>query len=394
MTQIKKKFKSINSWLHLWLGLTSGIIVFIVSITGCIYVFKQEIKDVMEPWRFVKPQNANFAPPSQLIDTAQIYVPGQTPTGLTYEGKDGAAALGFWTKNEGRREFEVVFLNPYTAEFIKQESPLAKGKFDFFRFIMNGHRALWLPYDIGRPIIGVGVLIFVILLITGLVMWWPKNWNQKSTNRSFKIKWKSGFKRLNHDLHNVLGFYVFIFALMIAITGLTWSFNWFDNGFYFLTSAGESKTAHEHPLSDTSFEGFEPSDSIPVIDRAFNLALEEQPNPERIYMTPTIKNDDESIEIILYKYSGKFYHHNEYFFDQYSLKKIQVEKYDEASFAEKLDMMKYDIHTGAVLGLPGKLLAFFVSLICASLPVTGFIIWIKKKGNNKKEKQSLSSHFN
>jgi len=56
--------------------------------------------------------------------------------------------------------------------------------------------------------------------------------------------------------------------------------------------------------------------------------------------------------------------------------------------------MKYDIHTGAILGLPGKLLAFFVSLICASLPVTGFIICLKKKGNQKKQKQSLSSHFN
>ena len=394
MTQIKNKFRSINNWLHLWLGLTSGIIVFIVSITGCIYVFQQEIQNTLEPWRFVKPQNAAFAPPSQLIDTAKTYVHAYTPTGLTYEGKDGAAAVGFWIMNEGKREFEVVFLNPYTAEFIKKEAPLAKGKFNFFRFIMNGHRALWLPYNIGRPIVGSAVLIFVVLLITGLIMWWPKKWNKNSAKLSFKVNVTSGFKRLNHDLHNVLGFYVFIFALAIAITGLTWSFHWVDNGLYYITSGGESKAEHQHPHSDVSLKNIDSTDTTAAIDRAFYLALQDQPNPARIYMSPTLRSEDESIEVILYKHKGKFYHHNEYFFDQYTLKKIKVEKYDEALFAEKVDMMKYDIHTGSIWGLPGKILVFFASLICASLPVTGFIIWIKKRSNRKKQKQSLSSHFN
>jgi uncharacterized iron-regulated membrane protein len=77
------------------------------------------------------------------------------------------------------------------------------------------------------------------------------------------------------------------------------------------------------------------------------------------------------------------------YFDQYTLKELPVDhiygRITEADAADKLLRMNYDIHTGAILGLPGKMLAFFASLICASLPVTGFYIWL---GRRKKVKAS------
>ena len=71
------------------------------------------------------------------------------------------------------------------------------------------------------------------------------------------------------------------------------------------------------------------------------------------------------------------------YFDQYSLKEIEVDnlygKLQNAGFADKLMRMNYDIHTGSVLGLPGKIFAFLISLMIASLPVTGTIIWWKRR---------------
>ena len=183
----KSPLRKLNDWLHLWLGLISGIVVFIVSITGCFYAFQQEIKDYLEPWRFVEVQDEEFVPPSQLLDTAKVYMPNQKPTGLTYSDKEGAAAVGFSSFENGKRSFTAVFMNPYTGEFLQKQQMLGNGEFDFFRFIIDGHRALWLPYDIGRPIVGVCTLIFVLLLISGLVMWWPKNFKKANFNKSFKI---------------------------------------------------------------------------------------------------------------------------------------------------------------------------------------------------------------
>ncbi|WP_262885043.1 PepSY-associated TM helix domain-containing protein [Elizabethkingia argenteiflava] len=98
--------------------------------------------------------------------------------------------------------------------------PSFKEEFDFFDWTLKGHRFLWLPYKIGRPIINYTTLIFAITLISGIILWWPKKWTPPIRKQSLSIKWKSRFKRLNYDLHNVLGFYVLIVLFIISLTGM------------------------------------------------------------------------------------------------------------------------------------------------------------------------------
>jgi uncharacterized iron-regulated membrane protein len=85
------------------------------------------------------------------------------------------------------------------------------------------------------------------------------------------------------------------------------------------------------------------------------------------------------------------------YFDQYSLKELSVDhiygKSENASVADNLMRMNYDIHTGAIIGLPGKILAFLASLVVASLPITGFYIWWGRKQKKKEEaKLSIELH--
>lgn len=378
--------RAIIHWLHLWLGLTSGIVVFIVSITGCIYVFQNEISDALEPWRFVDAQDETYAPPSQLLDSAKVYVPQHQPTGITYDGKEGAAAVGFWINEGNYPGFTVVFLNPYDATFIKKQIPLGKQEFNFFQFIVNGHQHLWLPPHMGRPVVGISVLIFLILLITGIILWWPRTWNRHTLKQKFTIKFSGNFNRINLDLHNTLGIYSLLFAMIFAITGLVWSFNWFGNGLYYLTSGGEQKMEHHHPHSGSPDSIACLPGKITALDLAFYKALETEPNPARIYLTPYPEDEDDAIEIVFYQKEGKYYHQNEYFYDQYSVEPLRTkgDRYTEATFADKLEMANYDLHTGSILGLPGKIIAFLVSLFCASLPITGFIYWWKRKQKQKR----------
>ncbi len=388
--------RRINDWLHLWLGLTSGIIVFIVSITGCIYVFEQEIKDALEPWRFVEAQDKPFVPPSQLLDTATAHFPNVKPTGLTYSNKEGAAAVGFGYNVDGTRNFVAVFMDPYTGAFLKKQQLIGNGEFDFFRFIIDGHRALWLPYEIGRPIVGVGTLVFVVLLITGLIMWWPRKWNKANYKKSFKIKWKGKFKRLNYDLHNVLGFYSMILALAIGLTGLVLSFEWFSNSVYYVASGGKANPGHHHPHSDVSKAGTIRTDSMSVLDRAWYLTMEQEAHAQGMYMSPAVGEEDDVVEIIAYQDHGSWYNQHTYYYDQYTLEPLRMDgdRFSTASFADQLMMMNYDIHIGTILGLPGKILAFFISLICASLPITGFLVWLnkRKKKSKKRDVDHASPH--
>ncbi len=380
-TKKKSLLRRINNWLHLWLGLVSGLIVFVVSLTGAIYTFQKEIKDLTERWRFVDVRRQPFVTPSALLAEAQKHFPEKKPTGITYAPANQAAAVGFQSRINGDRSFSVVFLNPYDAGFIKKKTR-NEGAFDFFDFILDGHRALWLPYKIGRPVVGVAVLVFMGLLFTGLVMWWPKKWKRKHLKSAFKIKLDAKPKRLNYDLHNVLGFYSLLVALVLALTGLVWSFEWVEKGVYWLSSAGKAKAEYQHPHSDSTLAAH--YSKVPVatnLDRAWQRVMAELKTVAGgMYLSPRMEAADDPIEIVVYKDYGNFYNRNEYLFDQYTLKPLRTpdDRFATAAFADKLSMMNYDIHVGAVLGLPGKILVFLAGLICASLPVTGFIVWWNK----------------
>lgn len=415
----KSFFKRASAWLHLWLGLGSGIIVVIVSLTGCMYVFEHEIKDFIEDWRFVTPQEKAYLLPSQLIGIADKEVKGKKATSVTFGDKDEAAIVGYFVpKKENKEEAQKtqqkqekvnlasnnkpkdkepkrkkrrsgttinVYMNPYTGQVLNVKS-ISREDTDFFRFMLNGHRALWLPYDIGRPIVGVAVLIFVVILITGIVLWWPTKWIKSIRDKSFKIKWSATFKRVNYDMHNVLGFYSMFFLLFISLTGLVWSFGWYSKSLYWITSGGKPLVeSRESPKSDTTnVKAFH----VSTVDKVILKLAKENPQAAGILVSIPEKPSD-PIGAFVYKKSNTFYNMDRFSFDQQSLKDITIKtpfsgKYEEASVPDKIRRMNYDIHVGAVLGLTGKILAFFASLISASLPITGFLIWWGKQKFSKK----------
>ena len=110
---IKKTVRKI----HLWLGLASGIIVFIVAITGCLYSFQEEILNITEEYRFVEKQDKPFLPPSKLQAIAQEVLPTKHIHAIQYRGKDQAAEAIFY--NIDPLYYDICYMNPYTGEVQK-----------------------------------------------------------------------------------------------------------------------------------------------------------------------------------------------------------------------------------------------------------------------------------
>jgi len=69
------KVKKTIAKLHLWLGLTSGLVVFIVAVTGCIYAFQSEIQDFTQSYRFVTPEDSSILPPTAIWNNADAALP-------------------------------------------------------------------------------------------------------------------------------------------------------------------------------------------------------------------------------------------------------------------------------------------------------------------------------
>jgi len=361
--------KKLNAWLHLWLGLASGVVVFIVSITGCILVFETEIKSIAFPWINVeKPADGKYLPPSALHRAAAARLPDSDLHSLWYHGEDKTA---HFTAGDS-----MVFIDPYTAELkaiIDHE--------DFFDFMLDGHVSLWLPREVGHQVVGWSTLVFFLLLVTGIILWWPRRWNKRYIRQAFSIKWKARAKRVNYDLHNVLGFYSLIIAAVMALTGLIMVFPWFSKSVYWL-SGGEAKQ-YVQPVSDTG--NITQVSMFERVDSAWTKGLTAigQYNRDAIIVhfpeTPS-----EAIYLCVDMYQGSW---RDVYLDQYTLEELPASqvRISEADRATWLRRMNYGLHVGEVGGVGTKSLYFLASLICASLPITGFFVWM---GRGKKKKRA------
>jgi len=369
----KRKPKYFVGKIHLWLGLTSGLVVFIVAITGCIFVFQKEIADLYyRKTFFVAPQQTTL-PISKLRVVAQEALGPSQPLNNITTYRDPAHAWEFmaYKMNDtaltyfGAVEyFRSVFINPYTGEVTGTRNY----ETDFFSVVKYLHWSLLLNTPYGQPIVGWATLIFVVMLVTGLILWWPKKWNKANRKSRLRVKTDARIKRLIYDLHNVLGFYIFLPVLLIALTGMVWALAWFRAVVY-VTASGNTKA----PV--TAVVASKPSVvSGNPLDIAYQAAVAKYPRAERFNMTPAAGKEG-TIYMLAYSDKETYYDYEALQFDQYNGKLLHSEKSSTKNGGERLIGMNYDIHVGAIGGMAGKIIAFLASLVAASLPVTGFCIW-------------------
>ncbi|MGE6356248.1 PepSY-associated TM helix domain-containing protein [Flavobacterium sp. NPDC079362] len=360
-------------FLHKWLGLISGFIVFIISVTGCIFCFHDEIKDITrKEWRLAEPQNKPFVLPSVLQEKAKEILPSYKSSMVSYYGRDRAAIV--YTYSDIGSLY--LYFNPYTGKYLKTENP----ETDFFIIVEHIHLYLLLPDYIGKHIIGGATIIFILLLISGIIQWWPKK--KKDLKRSLSVKWSAKWRRVNYDWHNTSGFYISIIAVIIAITGLTFTYEWVGDGIYkTFNFSGDKNVETKIPVIDTTKFS---NNKNTAVDLAFIETAKLQPKAEMIFVTyPQQKGD--IINTGAYPHTLRYDHQSNYYFHPNDGKLLQSQPFDKKSLGLQVVEMNYGIHTGQILDLPGKIIAFIVSLIAACLPVTGFIIWYGRRNKSCKK---------
>jgi len=370
--------KSAILFAHRWLGFISGLVVFVISVTGCIYCFQDEIQDAMISYRKVEAQAKPFVLPSEFERLSLEKYPEGKITSVIYYGADRSVMVRLSVK----KKVMALFFNPYSGKLLHAEV----FKSSFFAFIKNVHLYLFLPREIGKVVNYVSVIVFVIIMITGLVLWWPKR--KSDRKRSFTIKWGAKWKRVNYDLHNVLGFYVTSIVIIIAITGLSFSLPWVSKGLYSIANLGRSFPAEKKKFTSDSTAIASYPEAHLVIDRAYAMARKKSPQANYLLFIPGAKKSS-PLSVTAYPQSLHFSYQDNYAFDKYSGRLLNFLPNEKKSAGMKLNNMNYDIHTGQVAGLLGKIIAFLSSLVSATLPVTGLILYLGKKKKTKKKPKPI-----
>lgn len=364
--------------LHLWLALPVGLTVFVVCITGAIYAFKDEVTALTEPWRFVEEQSKPQLQPSELLALGAREVGSdKRPKAITYGESTDAAWIDYQSFQAG--DATTVFINPYDGQLLKTVQK--KGDdFDFFRFLLKGHRSLWLPKKIGKPLVGWSVLLFGLTLLTGAFLWIPKRW--RGVKHHFRIR----KKQLNFDLHNTFGALFLPFLLLIACTGLIWSFTWFSKAVYGLTGGGELKP-YVLPQSDSSHSCHASDQSV---DQLYLRLKRAEPQAATFYIAlPTDSLGVFRVSVVHKRNS--YYQTDNLFFDQYTLRPLQgsgpyAGKYTEAALPDRIRRLNLELHDGRIGGLAGKVVASLSAGVGALLIVTGFTLYFRRMGRRSRSR--------
>jgi uncharacterized iron-regulated membrane protein len=387
--QKKSRFRRVNEWLHLWLSLISGIVVFVVCLTAAIWVMRDEVAYFTKSFNRIDKQDRGYLLPTQLRSKVEHYLDSTwksehyTIDDITYR-EHGKTALVSYSSVATQESIGDIHVNPYSGKIQYNEIFEDSNTLQFFIFVRAGHRFFWLPEKAGSTVVGSSCLVFLVILITGLIWWYPSKWTNSTRKKSFTVKWNAKWKRLNIDLHNVLGFYAMLFVFILSFTGVYYSFKWFKDTYHAALGVDVEHAKNEMNIpksSDTTVFITNPVDDL--------WRIHYSPGTAADFLIAFPADTVKKIAITRNPQPGKFYKRYTVYYDKQSLAQIPSDgirnrKFDELSASEKLVRMNFDLHVGSIGGLPTKILACIASLIGASLPVTGFIVWYNRKWGKKK----------
>ncbi len=401
---IKKKIL----FVHRWLGIVSGLLVVFVALTGSMLAFEDEGRDYLEHeyYHITHPAGERLSL-DQMVDTFRVYNPKIKINSIRFK-ETADAAVVFFTKDK------YVFIDPYTSR-VMATVPV---KHDFFYVVKMLHTSLMLG-DVGKAIVHINVLLFFTICLSGLVMWWPRKWNLFRS--AVSIKTSGSRKRVNYDLHRALGFYSLPVLLIISFTGLFMASGITKNFVSFVTGSPMPKKDEDavtitKPLTADTAKTPKAADAPKMpgaataavaaleaptapgaakaahrhfsLDSAYAYSRTHYPGALETFVVPAAK--ETPIRIAMrYSYTV-VRNQNTLYFNPRDGSLVKADLYADYNSYDKMARSNYNLHTGKIgpLGIFGKVLWCMAALIAASLPVTGFCIWMGKK--KKKTVSKLS----
>lgn len=344
--------------IHLYLGLAAGLIILVTCLTGAILVYEQELKLMVYSKRYTVEPGATRLTISALEDALTKAMPDARLQGVKWY-TDPSRSVELMLAGKERT---TAYLNPYTGALLD----ISKGEKDFFFQVMALHRWM-LSRTTGKLVVGISTLVFLFILITGIILWWPAN--KRILLQRLSVKWSAGWKRLNHDWHIVLGFYSAIFLFVFAFTGLAWSFEWFNKGIYKVTNS--SMKNDPPPPVDAKTSAIQWDKMIATVSTsapAIEFGMISQP-----------KDSGQAFAVTVLPVNAVHESASEtYFVDPYTAEVLRVRRWTDRNLGQRVRATFKPVHTGAIFGWPSKLIGFLACLLGASFPVTGVILWINR----------------
>lgn len=364
--------------LHWFFGISAGLVLALMGITGAAVSFQDEILRALNPTVLqVEKLPAGVLPPADLVAKAQA-IEGKPVAMLWVDIDTGFAARVAFTPPPGERRGQMRYVNPYTGEFMGEV--VGQG---FFGLMLQLHRFLAMG-DLGRQITGACTLILIFFCLSGLYLRWPRQW--RSWRTWLTLDWKKKGRTFNWDLHSVAGTWCLLVYLLAALTGLSWSYEWYNKGLTKLLSdapqnervrqgrgapppAGPAPTADYNAIWSSIYSAAGPHLS------AYNVRMPPVAGqPATVYYLLSDSPHERALnQISLDPVTGVIKRHD---------------RYSDKSFKAQLLTSIYALHVGSYFGLAGRIVLMIASVLMPLFFITGWLLYLDRRRKKRQIKNA------
>ncbi|MFP3516827.1 sulfite reductase flavoprotein subunit alpha [Pseudomonas sp. SIMBA_077] len=371
-------FKKTLFQLHWFFGITAGLVLALMGITGAIVSFQDELVEWLNPAVLkVQKLDSGMLSPAELVRKVEATEGKQVAMLWVAVDSDNASRI-FFTAPPGERRGQLRHADPYTGNYQGDVTGL-----DFFNLMLRLHRFLAIG-DTGRQITGACTLMLLFFCLSGLYLRWPRkalNWRAWLT-----LDWAKKGRGFNWDLHAVAGTWCLIFYLLAALTGLSWSYEWYNKGLQKLFSD------NPHAEQRKGGRGGPPAGGAPLIAdyEAIWASIQKTAGPDlshyNIRMPPAAGLP--ATVFYLLKTSPHDRAFNQISLDPATGVVKKAERYDEKTYKAQLLTSIYALHTGSYWGITGRILVSVASLTMPLFFITGWLLYVDRRRKKRQVKQA------
>ncbi|WP_296272036.1 sulfite reductase flavoprotein subunit alpha [Pseudomonas sp. UBA6323] len=371
--------KKIIFQLHWFFGISAGLVLAIMGITGALYSFEGEIIRALnaERWQ-IQPSEQGHLTPAELASRIETATADRV-TGLWVDGRHDGPGMAFLSPPPGERRGPRIVFDPYTGEVLAK--PIGQ---DFFQLMLMLHRFLSMG-EVGKQITAASTLALLFFCLSGLYLRWPRK--ALSWRTWLTLDWKRKGRSFNWDLHAVAGTWALLFYLCAGLTGLYWSYDWYREG---LT----------HLLSDTPPEKREgrgrggremANGALPEVDyHTMWQSIQQTAGPKLIAWNLRLSPVAGQPATVFYMLDDADHvsAFNQFQIDPQSGVISRHERYVDKSFKAQLLASVYALHVGEYFGMPGRILMMLATAAMPLFFITGWLLYLDRR---RKKRAALAA---
>lgn len=364
-------FKKIIFQLHWFFGISAGLVLALMGVTGALYAFEGEIMRALNPEVLrVEAQGRQALPPGELVARVEAAT-GKKVAGLWLDGRADNAARAFLAPPPGERRGPVKLFDPYTGELLGQPRGEA-----FFGLMLRLHR--WLAMgEVGGQLTGASTLALLFFCLSGLYLRWPRR--ALDWRAWLSLDWARKGRAFNWDLHAVAGTWALLFYLCAGLTGLYWSYDWYREGATRLLGDGSGEQRGGR-------RGEAPQGPPPVVDYdALWQGLRQAAGPDLVAWNlrlPAVAGQPAEVFYLLHDAEHPRAM-NQLRLDPRDGRVLRHERYADKRFGAQLLASVYPLHTGEYFGLAGRILMALASLAMPLFAITGWLLYLDRRRKKK-----------